>query len=48
LTARAAEAIVPSNSAEVRATATILFVLFNPRPPFAPISPSVLKSVYAS
>jgi hypothetical protein len=37
LTARAAEPIVPSNNAEVRATATILVVLFNPRPPFAAV-----------
>lgn len=47
LTARAAEPMVPSSNAEVRAVATILFVLFNSRPPFAAHSPSVQKSVYA-
>jgi len=44
LTARAAEPIVPSKNAEVRATATILVVLFNPRPPFAAV-PLPFKSV---
>jgi hypothetical protein len=48
LTARAAEAIVPSSNAEVRAAASTLFVVFIPRPPFAPIFPYVQKSVYAS
>lgn len=46
LTAKAAEAIVPSSIAEVRATATTLFVLlFIPRRPPAPNSLSVQECV---